>query len=159
MSYTTLWEVPDGLWEQIERVLPREKRKGSPGRPALPNRQVLNGILFVLRSGCQWKGLKKEWYGASSSLHERFQSWNKAGLWKQIYRMMVKYYHKKRHIQWKWQAVDSKTVPAPLGGEETGPNPTDRAKTGSKRHLWVDQRGAPLPFISPLPMRTMSRRS
>ena len=144
MSYTTLWEVPDGLWERIERVLPCEKRKGSPGRPALPNRQVLNGILFVLRSGCQWKGLKKEWYGASSSLHERFQSWNEAGLWKKIYRLMVKYYHKKRHIQWKWQAVDSKMVPAPLGGEETGPNPTDRAKSGSKRHLWVDQRGAPL---------------
>jgi transposase len=101
MSYTTLWEIPDGLWERIEQVLPREKRKGSPGRPALPNRKVVNGILFVLRSGCQWKGLKKEWYGASSSLHQRFQTWNEAGLWKKIYRVMVKYYHKKRHIQWK----------------------------------------------------------
>lgn len=144
MSYTTLWEVPDGLWQKIERILPPDKPAGSVGRPALPNRQVLNGILFVLRSGCQWKGLKKEWFGASSSLHERFQTWNKAGLWKQIYRMMVKYYHKKRHIRWKWQAVDSKLVPAPLGGDRTGPNPTDRAKSGSKRHLWVDQRGAPL---------------
>lgn len=144
MSYTTLWEVPDGLWERIERVLPCEKPKGSVGRPALPNRQVVNGILFVLRSGCQWKGLKKEWYGASSSLHQRFQTWNEAGLWKKVYRVMVKYYHKKRHIRWKWQAVDSKMVPAPLGGDQTGPNPTDRAKSGSKRHLWVDQRGAPL---------------
>jgi len=144
MSYTTLWEVPDGLWEKIERILPPEKPAGSVGRPARPHRQVLNGILFVLRSGCQWKGLKKEWFGASSSLHERFQTWNKAGLWKKIYRMMVKYYHKKRHIRWKWQAVDSKLVPAPLGGDLTGPNPTDRAKSGSKRHLWVDQRGAPL---------------
>jgi transposase len=59
MSYTTLWEVPDGLWNHIKQVLPREKRKGSVGRPSLPNRQVVNGILFVLRSGCQWKGLKK----------------------------------------------------------------------------------------------------
>ena len=40
--------------------------------------------------------------------------------------------------------VDSKMVPAPLGGDLTGPNPTDRAKSGSKRHIWVDQRGAPL---------------
>ena len=48
MSYTTLWEVPDGLWERIEQILPCEKRKGSVGRPALPNRQVVNGILFVL---------------------------------------------------------------------------------------------------------------
>jgi transposase len=135
MSYIALWEVPDGLWERIERVLPKEKPKGSVGRPALPNRQVVNGILFVLRSGCQWKGLKKEWYGASSSLHERFKTWNETGLWKEIYRVMVKYYHKKRHIQWRWQAVDSKMAPAPLGGEETCPNPTDRAKSGSKRHL------------------------
>lgn len=134
MSYTTLWEVPDGLWSQIKQVLPREKRKGSVGRPALPNRQVVNGILFVLRSGCQWKGLKKEWYGASSSLHKRFQEWNESGLWKKIYRLIVKYYQKKRRIRWKWQAVDSKMVPAPLGGDLTGPNPTDRAKSGSKPH-------------------------
>lgn len=144
MSYTTLWEIPDELWAKIEPILPPDKPAGSRGRPALPNRQVLNGILFVLRSGCQWKGLQKEWFGASSSVHARFQAWNAAGLWKKIYRMMVKDYHKKRHIQWKWQAVDSQLVPAPLGGEQTGPNPTDRAKTGSKRHLWVDQRGAPL---------------
>ena len=147
MSYTTLWEVPDGLWKKIERILPKEKPIGSRGRPSLPNRQVLNGILFVLRSGCQWKGLKKEWYGASSSLHARFQAWNKAGLWKKIFRVMVKYYHQKRHIKWRWQALDSKMVAAPLGGELTGPNPTDRAKIGSKRHILVDQRGAPLSVI------------
>ena len=144
MSYTTLWEVPDGLWAKIERILPPEKAERSRGRPALPNRQVLNGILFVLRSGCQWKGLKKEWFGASSSLHARFQRWNEAGVWKKVYRVMLKYYHTKRQIQWKWQAVDSKLVPAPLGGDLTGPNPTDRAKLGSKRHLWVDQRGGTL---------------
>jgi putative transposase len=144
MSYTTLWEIPDELWAKMERILPADKTAGSVGRPALPNRQVLNGILFVLRSGCQWKGMKKEWYGASSSLHARFQAWQEAGIWKKIYRRMVKYYHKKRHIQWRWQAVDSKLVAAPLGGDQTGPNPTDRAKSGSKRHVWVDQRGAPL---------------
>ena len=88
--------------------------------------------------------IKKEWYGASSSLHKRFQEWNESGLWKKIYRLIVKYYQKKRRIQWKWQAVDSKMVPAPLGGDLTGSNPTDRAKSGSKRHIWVDQRGAPL---------------
>jgi putative transposase len=147
MGYTTLWEVPDGLWEKIEQILPPEKKAGSRGRPALSNRQVLNGILFVLRSGCQWKGLKKEWFGASSSLHARFQQWNKAGLWKKMHRVMVKYYHQKRHIQWHWESVDSKLVPAPLGGELTGPNPTDRGKRGTKRHILVDGRGAPLGVI------------
>lgn len=57
---------------------------------------------------------------------------------------MARSYAKQRHIQWAWQAVDSKAVPAPLGGTATGHNPTDRSKQGSKVHLLVDQRGAPL---------------
>lgn len=144
MSYTTIWEVPDELWNRIARILPPEKPAGSPGRPALPNRQVLNGILYVLRTGCQWKSLKKEWFGASSSVHDRFQAWQQAGLFAQIFRLLVIYYHRRKRIQWRWQAIDSKSVPAPLGGEKTGKNPTDRSKLGSKRHLLVDGRGAPL---------------
>jgi putative transposase len=147
MSYTTLWEVPDGLWELIAPLLPAEKPTGSPGRPALSNRKVFNGILFVLRSGCQWKGLKKEWFGASSSVHARFQAWSQAGLLEKIFQVMVKYYDAQRRIQWGWQAIDSKTVAAPLGGELTGSNPTDRGKCGSKRHILVDGRGAPLSVI------------
>lgn len=112
MSYTAVWEVPDGLWNQIKQVLPREKGKSNVGLPTQPNCQVLNGILFVLRSSCQWKGLKKECHGASSSLYKWFQEWNKPGLWKKIYRLIVKYNQKKRRIQWKWQAVDSKMVSA-----------------------------------------------
>jgi hypothetical protein len=56
----------------------------------------------------------------------------------------VRFYARKRHIGWKWQSLDSKSRPAPLGGTETGKNPTDRAKLGSKVHILVDQRGAPL---------------
>jgi putative transposase len=147
MSYTTIWEVPDELWRQIAPLLPPEKPAGSRGRPALPNRQVLNGILYVLRTGCQWKSLKKEWFGASSSLHARFQAWQQAGLFEQIFRLMVLYYHRRKRIQWRWQAIDSKSVPAPLGGEQTGKNPTDRGKLGSKRHILVDARGAPLAVV------------
>jgi len=147
MRYTPLWEVPADLWEKIQEVLPKEKPAGSRGRPALPNRQVFNGILFVLRSGCPWKGLKKEGLGASRSVPARFQAWNEAGLWKKIFRGRGTYDDQERRIQWKWQAIDSKMVAAPLGGDLTGPNPTDRAKSGSKRHILVDQRGAPLSIL------------
>ena len=75
MSYNTLWTVPDSLWLLIVRLLPPEKQPGTPGRPALPHRQVVNGILYVLRTGCQWKSLHTEWFGASSSLHDRYQAW------------------------------------------------------------------------------------
>jgi putative transposase len=80
-------------------------------------------------------------------LHERFQIWQYQGIFAQIMRIMVKFYAKKRTIKWKWQSIDSKSCPAPLGGEQTGKNPTDRGKRGSKIHLLVDQRGAPLAVV------------
>lgn len=59
-------------------------------------------------------------------------------------REMVLFYQAKQEIGWEWQSIDSKSCPAPLGGEETGKNPTDRGKRGSKIHLLVDEKGAPL---------------
>jgi putative transposase len=87
----------------------------------------------------------RNWFGvASSVLHERFQTWQANGLFLKMMKLMLKFYKKKRRIKWKWQALDSKSCPAPLGGTETGKNPTDRAKSGAKLHLLVDKRGAPL---------------
>jgi putative transposase len=87
----------------------------------------------------------RDWFGASASvLHERFKTWREFGVFQRIMRKLVKYYAKRRNVKRKWQAIDRKACPAPLGGEETGRNPTDRGKQGSKIHLLVDKRGAPL---------------
>lgn len=147
MSYNTLWTMHGELWNRIAKILPPDKPVGTPGRPAIPNQRVLNGILYVLRTGCQWKSLQKEWFGASSSIHDRFQAWRQAGLLAQIFQAMLEYYDHQKRIQWRWQAIDSKSVAAPLGGEQTGRNPTDRGKLGSKRHILVDGRGAPLAMV------------
>ena len=105
----------------------------------------MNGLWYILWTGCQWKAVHRDWFGVSSSvLHERFQTWQQAGIWDQFFRSMLRFYGRKKHILWKWQSVDSRSCPAPLGGTDTGKNPTDRAKQGSKIHLLVDQRGAPL---------------
>jgi putative transposase len=61
-----------------------------------------------------------------------------------VFQTLVRFYAREQHIQWKWQSIDSKSCPAPLGGKETGKNPIDRAKSGSKIHILVDERGAPL---------------
>lgn len=142
--YITVWEVAYDMWTKIEPLLPPTKPVGSVGRPPLANRQVYEGVVYVLRTGCQWKSLKTEWFGAASSLHARFQAWCRQGVWLQVFRLMLMYYDQMQRIQWKWEALDSKSVPAPLGGEKTGRNPTDRGKYGSKRHVLVDARGAPL---------------
>lgn len=57
---------------------------------------------------------------------------------------LARFYQRQRTIQWQWQAIDSRSCPAPLGGQDTGKSPVDRSKRGSKIHLLVDQRGAPL---------------
>ena len=139
----TVWEVPDDMWNWIHYLFPPEKPLGTPGRPVVPFRTVLNGILYVLRTGCQWKATPKT-YGSGSTVHRRFQEWEQAGIIRAILRYMLHRYDRVRGIDWKWQAADTKMLPAPLGGSATGPNPTDRAKSGTKRHLLIDGNGAPL---------------
>jgi putative transposase len=142
------FQVPRPLWRKIKKVLPKPPKHHGPGRPRADNRAVLNGIWYVLWTGCQWKAVHKSWFGVcSSTLHERFQTWQRQGVFAQIMRIMVKFYAKQRTIKWKWQSIDSKSCPAPLGGEQTGKNPTDRGKHGSKIHILVDQRGAPLAVV------------
>jgi transposase len=137
--------VPSKLWRKFKKHLPKQPKKTGPGRPRVNDRDVLNGIWYVLWTGCQWKAIDREWFHVSSStLHERFQTWERAGLFDKLFEMMVRFYAKKKRIGWKWQSVDSKMVPAPLGGEKTGKNPTDRAKSGAKIHILVDEEGAPL---------------
>jgi len=139
------FQVPKPLWKRIKKLLPKPPRERGRGRPPVDNRAALNGIWYVLWTGCQWKAVHKDWFGVSSSvIHERFQTWQQNGIFARMMKLMVKFYSKRRKIKWKWQSIDSKSVPAPLGGSETGKNPTDRGKQGAKLHLLVDKRGMPL---------------
>lgn len=137
--------MPGKLWKLLKKHLPKEPKIKKPGRPPVNNRDVLDGIWHVLWTGCQWKSIEKEWFNVSSSvLHERFQTWQASGLFEKLFKKMVKHYARECKIGWTWQSIDSMMSPAPLGGSQTGKNPTDRAKLGSKVHLLVDERGAPL---------------
>jgi putative transposase len=105
----------------------------------------MNGIWYVLWTGCQWKAVHRDWFGVcSSTLHQRFQEWQRAGIFLKLMVLLVKFYARQRGIGWLWQSIDSKSCPAPLGGTQTGKSPVDRSKRGSKIHLLVDERGAPL---------------
>jgi len=138
-------QVLDPLWQIIEqRLAPVPERNGA-GRPRASDRAALNGIWYVLWTGCQWNAIHRDWFGVSSSvLHERFQTWRAQGIFGEIMQEMATMYQTEQEIGWEWQSIDSKMAPAPLGGQETGRNSTDRGKQGSKIHLLVDARGAPL---------------
>lgn len=138
-------QIPSKLWRKLKKHLRHSAKQIGPGRPRVNDRDAINGIWFILWTGCQWKAVERDWFHVSSStLHERFQTWQKKGIFDRLFKIMVKYYTREAHIGWKWQSVDSKMVPAPLGGGQTGKNPTDRGKSGAKIHILVDERGAPL---------------
>ena len=158
------FHAPRALWRKLKKCLPRARRKQKRrgGRPRCDDRAVVNAIWYVLWTGCQWKALHRDWFGVSSStVHARFQAWREAGAFAKLMRRLVKVYGKERKVKWKWQALDSKSCASPLGHEDTGRNPTDRGKhrlgqtalhllmltCGSKIHLLVDKRGAPLSVV------------
>jgi transposase len=80
-DYRTIIRIPDKLWDEIKMILPKEKPSRTIGRPVIPYRKVLDGILYVLRTGCQWKLLPKE-HSSGSTCHRQFQEWNKRGVFK-----------------------------------------------------------------------------
>jgi hypothetical protein len=96
------------------------------------------------------KAVHRDWFGVFSSvLHERFQAWQKTGVFEKLMKRMVEYYARERGgVGWRWQAMDSKSCAPPLGASESGKNPTDRGKLGAKINLLVDERGgAPLSVV------------
>jgi transposase len=91
----------------------------------------------VLWAGCQWKAIHRSWFGVCSSvIHERFQTWRKAGIFDQVLFEMVQFYAEHLGIGWAWQSIDNGIRPAPLGCTQTCKNPTDRGKMAAKSTFW-----------------------
>jgi transposase len=112
----TIRRIPDDLWLEVQPLLPPEKKPGTNGRPVVPFREVLDGILYVLRTGCQWKALPSE-YGSGSTCHKRFQEWVRKGVFRKLWVKLLERYDELRGIRWEWQSLDSLSVKAPLGGK------------------------------------------
>jgi len=125
------WRMPDWLWERIEPLLPAPPAHPlGTHRRGLPKRQVMDAILLVLRTGMQWNALDATGVCNSSTAHRRFQEWERGGVFHEIWRQGLLAYDEQVGIDWAWLAADGAMTKAPLGGEKTGPNPTDRAKRG-----------------------------
>src|SRR5215210_2667130 len=125
------WRIPDWLWERIEPLLPdRPPHPLGCHNPRVPDRAAMDAILLVLRTGMQWNALNATGPASSSSAHRRFQEWEQAGVFHEIWRQGLLEYDERVGIDWSFLAADGAMTKAPLGGSATGPNPTDRAKRG-----------------------------
>jgi transposase len=140
--------VSDALWERIRPLLPVLPPHPKGGHPWVGNRQALTGILFVLRSGIPWEMLPQEMgCGCGMTCWRRLRDWQAAGLWNQLHSVLLDELRGADKIDWSRAVVDSSSLRALAGGPKTGPNPTDRAKLGSKHHVITDARGIPLAVI------------
>lgn len=137
---------PESLWQTVEPLLPQGKPRFKGGRPPKSDRQMFFAIFYVLRSGIQWNALPR-CLGASSTVHLRFQQWVEAGVFRELWTLGLMQSHIEGALDFGWQSIDGCQTKAPLGGQATGPNPTDRGKSGVKRNLLTDAGGLPIGLV------------
>ena len=117
--------LDDRLWEIIEPLLPRHKRRfRHPGRKRTDDRRCLTGILFVLRTGIPWEYLPLEMgCGSGVTCWRRLRDWQKAGVWVELHRVLLQHLNQAGEIDWERTAVDSSHVRAVGGGGKKRPKP------------------------------------
>lgn len=139
------WRIPDTLWGRIEPLLPsRPPHPLGCHNPRVGDRRAMDAVFFVLRTGCQWNALNATGICSSSSAHRRFQEWTAAGVFVTPWAQGLQEYGALKGLDWSWMAMDGVMTKAPLGGERTGKNPTDRGKLGTKRSVLTEAGGVPV---------------
>ena len=108
-------ELSDKEWEMIEPLL-REPPSGKPGRPWRGNREVLDGILWVLRTGAPWRDLPEK-YPPYQTCHRRFQQWSSDRTLEKVQMALTEMLEKRKKIDMSECCIDAKFIPAKKGGE------------------------------------------
>jgi putative transposase len=143
---TTAYRISDELWAVLEPLLPPHPNthRFGGGRPRVPERRCADALFYVLRTGCQWQALDQTDLCAHSTAHDRYQAWVQADVFLKLWQAGVTRFDELKGLDWGWLSMDGAITKAPLGGEETGPNPTDRGKSGVKRSLLNEGHGVPM---------------
>lgn len=142
------WRISEALWERMEPLLP--PRKPHPlgcHNPRIPDRQALNAILFVLRTGCQGNALKATSLCSSSSAHRRFMEWTAAGVFLAFWREGLLAYDGLQGMDWSWLALDGAMSKAPVAGSEKNRGQSNGPRQARRQAKRVDRcgRGTPQP--------------
>ncbi|PRW61873.1 IS5 family transposase [Actinopolyspora mortivallis] len=138
------WIVSDELWGRIEPLLP-VRPASRTGPTPLPDRRVLQGVLFVLYRGIGWEDLPQELgFGSGMTCWRRLRDWQACGVFDRLQAVLLAELNAAGQIDWSRAIADSSHVRAIKGGLQTGPSPVYRGTTGSKHHVITDGGGIPL---------------
>jgi len=143
-----LTDLTNAQFKLIAEILPCAKSgPGKKGRPASDLRTVLNGILYVNKTGCQWRLLPGD-FGNWNTVYGYFNKWSKDKTWKKIMDTLRKKVRKRagRNENPSAGSVDAQSVKSSLQGEEVGFDGGKKVK-GRKRHILVDTLGLLLVII------------
>ncbi len=97
----TIWSIPDELWDEIKPLLKVDIPKKKPGRPRSDDRKILNGLIYLARTGCQWCALPRE-FGPKSTVYERFREWLSQGCLEKVWVFLLEKYDATIGIGWEW---------------------------------------------------------
>jgi len=156
MAKAKSWGMTDEFWQHVETLIPQRQRVesqnysrkagGGAVSPKTRDLSLRQLFMFCVRvvSGrrCPLNGLE-----APAQSMPAFSNGKRAGVFEHLWRLGLAEYDEMEGIAWRWQSIDGAMMKAPMAQQSVGPNPTDRGKKGSKRHLLVDGRGVPLSLV------------
>lgn len=128
-----VWRMPDELWRRIQPLLPvhRNTHPLGGGRPRREDRDAMDAIFHILRTGAQWNSLNASGICSSSTAHRRFQEWTAGGVFRKLWALGLKTYDALKGLEWNWQSMDGAMTKAPLAG---GKNRPESHGSGQIRH-------------------------
>ena len=124
-------ELTDKQWRMMQKYIPKPARTG---RPRSNDRVTINGIMFVLVTGCRWREMPEK-YGSKSTAHRRLQNWQQRKVWKKILSGAIKSAYKSGNLQLQRISVDSSTVPAKKRGNVIGHDGFKRIGLQAQRYM------------------------
>jgi len=132
------WRIADTLWPEIAMHLPEHgnTHRFGGGRPRAPDRVCMDAILFVLRTGCQWKALDATKFCPGSTAHDRFQEWVAAGVFAALWKTGLLEYAGLKGIDWQWLSMDGCMTKAPLGEKRRAKTPPTAPSKAASAACW-----------------------
>ena len=116
------WEISDAFWEAVKPLIPENvrdpkrvyQRIAGGGRKPLDSRKVFEAIVYVLKTGTQWKALPKDIFGSPSSIHAYFKKWEAQGFFSEMWKKGLAEYEEMKGIAWEWTLDTTRNAKAAM---------------------------------------------